>query len=104
VKKFPEGLIDGVIPANFISATERKKIVHYDAILDKNYQDNSKTNSFTSNDLDRLNFFLDNSLLLNDTSSRLSRSSNNSDRKSTYSAASNLSKASSIHSQPWKPT
>jgi hypothetical protein len=91
--------LTGIIPKHLIP---QSKVPNKNQSQQESQLDNTKLNHFRSVDLEKLNFALDNSLMMSDTSSRLSRNSNNSDRKSTYSSASMDSK-SSIHSQPWKP-
>ena len=86
-------MLFGDLPINLIQPNKINASIN-------NKHDDGK-NYFNDTDLEKLNFYLENLLLSNNASSRLSRNSN-SDRKSTYSSASIDSK-SSIHSQPWKP-
>jgi len=111
VNKFPEGLITGTIPMSIVTANlkEQKASKRPSNIQPLSaYSSGPATKKdFDHNDVEKLNQYLEQILLPNDAVSRLSRNSNSSYISSSRSAAgstmTNLSKATSLHSAPWKP-
>jgi centrosomal protein CEP41 len=110
-RKFPEGLITGTLPqqikdANLKDIKAPKPKAQLAEIYGKLNGLANKT-TFNSDDIEKLNSYLELVLLPNDPTSRLSRATkltnSNSSRTSSISNLSNISKATSIHSQPWKP-
>jgi hypothetical protein len=68
---------------------------------------NVSKKTFDRDDIEKLNYYLDENLMANDSTSRYSRASTNKSSRSTTvsnanSVASNRTVAS-IHEKPWKP-
>jgi len=111
VNKFPEGLITGTIPQSIVNANlkEQKASKKPSTIQPLSaYNGGPATKKdFDNIDIEKLNQYLEQILLPNDAVSRLSRNSNSSyissNRSAMSSTMTNLSKSSSLHSQPWKP-
>lgn len=102
VKKFPEGLVAGEIPAHLLKPdpkanTSRSVLSSVSAM--SNFSTASKK-TFDRDDIEKLNGYLDNELLGPKTNSRYgSRASKDSSRFSTVSNKT----LTSIHEKPWKP-
>ena len=109
-KKFPEGLITGVLPA--IYAADKTKDAKTSRTNPSSFMNSlpnlnkSLKNSFDKDDIEKLNHYMEESLMSSDLTSRLSRNTKTS-RASVTTKASSLASVktlSSIHEKPWKPT
>lgn len=125
-RKFPQGLITGQVPASFMvktpkpsgasSMTNRSVLSAFGGGDYSNINNNNNNyplkRTFDHDDIEKLNSYLEESLLLNDATSRLSRATNKSSRMSavsngtattTNASVSSARTLTSIHEKPWKP-
>ncbi|RMZ98237.1 centrosomal of 41 kDa, partial [Brachionus plicatilis] len=109
VKKFPQGLVAGEIPAHLLKPdpkanTSRSVLSSVSAM--SNFSTASKK-TFDRDDIEKLNGYLENEILGPKTNSRYgSRASKDSSRISNVSKADSLASnktLTSIHEKPWKP-
>ncbi|XP_077972383.1 centrosomal protein of 41 kDa-like isoform X2 [Styela clava] len=105
-QKIPEGLITGTLPPSCVPAYIAKRLRNNRSMAEDGPIDaspNHRLKRFSSEELDRINHYLDESLVPNDTGSRLSRQSKASDRLTAMSKTSSMSSSSSGGSRrPWK--
>lgn len=107
-KKFPEGLITGVLPLSYgLSSAKDVKSTRSIASAISNGSVMSNLSSiskktFDRYDIEKLNQYLDENLMPNDQTSRLSRAK--SSRNSTVGSVSSVKTLTSIHEKPWKPS
>lgn len=107
-KKFPEGLIVGVLPSSYgtLSIKDSKSTTRSvaSAISNGSMMSNISTLSkktFDRDDIEKLNSYLDNSLMPNDQMSRMSRAAKSS-RQSTAASVSSVKTLTSIHEKPFR--
>lgn len=109
-KKFPEGLITGILPAHLSAPTPkdiktgRSVASAMSSVSTLSNMSSATKKTFERDDIEKLNSFLDNELMPTNATSRFGR---NTAAKSTISyaesSASNRT-LTSIHEKPWKPT
>lgn len=104
-KKFPEGLIAGVLPAHFSLPTPKdsKSSRAMSSVSNTSYMSSASKKAFDREDIEKLNGYLENDLVTNNPTSRFSRNSKSSRISNAESSASNRT-LTSIHEKPWKPS
>ena len=102
-KKFPEGLITGILPASFAKDAKTSRTINSamsSATARSNMSSMTKKN-FDREDVEKLNQYLEEILMPNDAASRLSRASKSS-RLTTAASVSSVKTLASIHEKPFK--
>lgn len=106
-KKFPEGLITGILPASYGQSSSRDPKTNrsvVSAISNGSVMSNMSSatkKSFERDDIEKLNQYLDENLIPNE--SRQSRAGKSS-RSTNAGSVSSVKTLTSIHEKPWKPT
>lgn len=108
IKKFPEGLVAGEIPAHLLKSDTKSTSRSVSGSMSAMSSfSNASKKTFDRDDIEKLNSFLENEVLASSVSSRYgSRANKDSSRVSTISKADSMASnktVTSIHEKPWKP-
>ncbi|CAK8689327.1 unnamed protein product [Clavelina lepadiformis] len=87
-QKFPDGIVTGTYPVNCCIAASTRKSRDYQQSASLGLPADPRKLRFSSEDLDKINHYLDESLVPQDTGSRLSRLTNTSRHTNTSKASS----------------
>lgn len=104
-QKIPEGLVTGTMPPSCVPAYIAKRLKNNRLAAEENRVTTADKGlkRFSPEELDKINHYLDESLVPNDTGSRLSRQSKATIRSTPMSKTSSMSSSSSGGSRrPWK--